>query len=94
METTILGDQTATAATKVSRQIKTTRPYKGALHKKTKVQTDRAASIKGIKLSICFTAGNIKNHLQMWKSIASDRFIIYIIKYCLTVDFETIHEND
>ena len=30
----------------------------------------------------------------MWKSIASDRFIIYIIKYCLTVDFETIHEND
>ena len=30
----------------------------------------------------------------MWKSITSDRFIIYITKYCLTVDFETIHEND
>ena len=30
----------------------------------------------------------------MWKSITSDRFIIYIIKYFLTVDFETIHEND
>ena len=65
METTILGDQTATAATKVSRQKKLPGPTKELCTRKIKVQTGRAASIKGIKLSICFTAGNIKKQLQM-----------------------------
>ena len=63
METTILGDQTATAATKVSRQKKLPGPTKELCTRKQRFKQAEQQVLK--ELSICFTAGNIKNHLEM-----------------------------
>ena len=53
METTILGEDAATAAAKVSRQ-KNARSHKGALHKGIRIQTSIEASIKGIECKHLF----------------------------------------
>lgn len=50
--------------------------------------------MKELNVSTCFTSGNIKSHLEIWKSITSDRYITDIAKHGLKVDFETMSEND
>lgn len=42
---------------------------------------------KKLNISTCLEADNIKNHWKMWKSISSDRCVIYIVKHGLKVDF-------